>query len=62
MAEISTIARPYAVAAFKLAKEQKALAKWSEMLTFATAVSNDAQLNAYIADPKVDSNDLQETF
>jgi F-type H+-transporting ATPase subunit delta len=62
MAEISTIARPYAVAAFKLAKEQKALAKWSEMLSFATAVGNDAQLSAYIADPKVDSNHLQETF
>lgn len=62
MAEISTIARPYAVAAFKLAKQQKALAKWSEMLSFATAVGNDAQLSAYIADPKVDSNVLQETF
>ena len=62
MAEISTIARPYAVAAFKLAKEQKALAKWSEMLGFATAVGNDAQFSAYIADPKVDSNDLQAAF
>jgi F-type H+-transporting ATPase subunit delta len=36
MAEISTIARPYAVAAYKLGKETKALAKWSEMLGFAT--------------------------
>jgi len=62
MAEISTIARPYAVAAFKLAKEQKALAKWSEMLSFATSVGNDAQFSAYIADPKVDSNDLQAAF
>ncbi len=62
MAEISTIARPYAVAAFKLAKEQKALAKWSEMLSFATAVGNDAKLSVYIADPKVDSNVLQDTF
>jgi F-type H+-transporting ATPase subunit delta len=62
MAEISTIARPYAVAAFKLAKEQKALAKWSEMLSFATAVGDDAQLKAYIQDPKVVSSDLQATF
>jgi hypothetical protein len=30
MAEISTIARPYAVAAYKLGREQKALGKWSE--------------------------------
>lgn len=62
MAEISTIARPYAVAIFKLAKEQKALDNWSEMLSLATAVSSDAQFGAYIQDPKVDANDLQDTF
>ena len=32
MAEPSTVARPYAEAAFKLADEAGALAKWSEML------------------------------
>ncbi len=62
MAEISTIARPYAVAAFKLAKEQKALDKWSEMLGLATAIVNDAQMNAYINDPKVVSSDLEAAF
>ncbi|HSH54162.1 MAG TPA: F0F1 ATP synthase subunit delta [Methylotenera sp.] len=62
MAEISTIARPYAVAAYKLAKEQKALAKWSEMLGFATAIVNDAQMNSYIQDPKVVGSDLQANF
>ncbi|MGB7815036.1 MAG: F0F1 ATP synthase subunit delta [Methylotenera sp.] len=62
MAEISTIARPYAVAAYKLGREQKALGKWSEMLGFAAAVANDAQIKAYIQDPKVVSDDLQTTF
>jgi len=62
MAEISTIARPYAVAAYKLGREQKALGKWSEMLGFAAAVANDAQIKAYIQDPKVVSSDLQTTF
>jgi F-type H+-transporting ATPase subunit delta len=62
MAEISTIARPYAVAAFKLAKEQNALAKWSEMLGLATAIVNDAQMKAYIEDPKVISSDLEAAF
>lgn len=62
MAEISTIARPYAVAAYKLAKEQKALAQWSEMLTFATAVVNDAHMQAYVQDPKVVSADLEAAF
>ena len=62
MAEISTISRPYAVAAYKLASEQKALAKWSEMLGFAAAVASDAQIKAYIQDPKVVSADLLATF
>ena len=62
MAEISTIARPYAVAAYKLGREHKALAKWSEMLGFAAAVANDPQIKAYIQDPKVVSADLLATF
>jgi F-type H+-transporting ATPase subunit delta len=62
MAEISTIARPYAVAAYKLGREQKSLAKWSEMLGFASAVSSDAQMQAYIQNPKVVSTELQATF
>jgi len=62
MAEISTIARPYALAAFNLGKEQNALAKWSEMLGFAAAVANDAQMQAFIQDPKVISSELQNTF
>jgi F-type H+-transporting ATPase subunit delta len=62
MAEISTIARPYAVAAYKLGKEQGALAKWSEMLSFAKAIVNDAQMQAYIQDPKVLDADLEVNF
>ncbi len=62
MAEISTIARPYAVAAYKLAKEKKALAKWSDMLSLASAVSRDEQLSTYIQDPKVNSDVLQDAF
>lgn len=62
MAEISTIARPYAVAAYKLAKETNSLDKWSEMLSFITAVSSDVQMQDYIHDPKVVSIDLQNTF
>ena len=62
MAEISTIARPYAVAAYKLGKAHNTLAKWSEMLGFAAAVANDAQMQAHIQDPKVVASDLQNTF
>ncbi len=62
MAEISTIARPYAVAAFKFAKEKKALAKWSDMLALASAVSSDETLSSVIQDPKVDGQTLQDAF
>jgi F-type H+-transporting ATPase subunit delta len=62
MAEISTIARPYAVAAFNLGQEQKALAKWSEMLGLAATVVRDAQMQTYIQDPKVVSSELLDTF
>ena len=62
MAEAVTIVRPYAVAAFRLAKEQKALAKWSEMLGFAAAIAADPQMQAFIADPKVTAADQEKFF
>lgn len=62
MAEAITIVRPYAVAAFRLAKEKKALTQWSEMLNFAAAVAADEQMKIYIEDPKVTSAELEQMF
>lgn len=62
MAELSTIARPYAVAAYKLGKEKKALAKWSEMLAFAAAVATDAQMKTLIDNPKLNAADIEAAF
>jgi len=62
MADAITIVRPYAVAAFRLAKEQKALAKWSEMLGYAAAVAADPQMKAVIDNPKVVASDLEKLF
>jgi F-type H+-transporting ATPase subunit delta len=59
MAEAVTIARPYAVAVFRLAKEKNALAKWSEMLAFAGAVVADPQMQAVIDNPKFVSADVE---
>ena len=42
MAELATIARPYAEAAFALAKQREELAKWSEMLTLIAGIYEDA--------------------
>lgn len=59
MAEAVTIARPYAVAVFRLAKEKNALAKWSEMLAMASAVIADPQMQAIIDDPKFGAADVE---
>lgn len=62
MAEAVTIARPYAVAVFRLAKEKSALVKWSDMLAFASAIAADAQVRAIIEDPKLASADVERMF
>ena len=41
MSELTTVARPYAKAAFDFAVEQNAIAKWQEMLSFAAEVSKN---------------------
>lgn len=53
MAEITTVARPYAKAAFSYASEQKVLAKWGEMLAFAAAVAVDEKMAAFLARPQL---------
>src|ERR671931_439927 len=53
MAEPSTVARPYAEAAFKLADEAGALAKWSEMLGALAQVARDPRVQAAVADPNL---------
>lgn len=53
MAEPSTVARPYAEAAFKLADEKGELAKWSEMLAALAAVADDERVQRAVADPNL---------
>ena len=51
MAEPSTIARPYAEAAFRLADAKGALADWSATLANLSAVAADERIRAAIGDP-----------
>jgi F-type H+-transporting ATPase subunit delta len=44
MSELTTIARPYAKAAFDFAVEKGQLDQWGQMLTFATEVTNNDQM------------------
>jgi F-type H+-transporting ATPase subunit delta len=53
MAEPSTVARPYAQAAFELAAEAGALGEWSDMLALLAVVAADARVRAAVADPNL---------
>lgn len=59
MAEIVTVARPYAEAVFRLAKEKGTLAEWSAMLNFLTAVVEDPAMQSCIGDPSVTSVQME---
>ncbi|PTD95793.1 F0F1 ATP synthase subunit delta [Pseudothauera lacus] len=58
MAENVTIARPYADAAFELARGAGALGPWSEALDRLAVVVADPQMRACIADPKLTDDQL----
>ena len=62
MAEPSTVARPYAEAAFKLADEAGALARWSEMLAALAAVAQDERVRRAIGDPKLSDAQVAGLF
>jgi F-type H+-transporting ATPase subunit delta len=53
MAEPTTIARPYADAAFKLADAQGKLAEWSAALANLAAVAADERVRMAVADPNL---------
>lgn len=51
MAEVSTIARPYAKAAFECAADKGALTEWSSMLAIMAAVSQMPQVRRLLDSP-----------
>jgi F-type H+-transporting ATPase subunit delta len=59
MADIITIARPYAEAAFRLAHEKSAFDQWSGMLKLLDAVVQDERVARCIGDPKMSAEQLE---
>jgi F-type H+-transporting ATPase subunit delta len=49
MSELTTVARPYAIAAFDLALEKSAVDEWQQMLAFAAEVSKNADMHHYLS-------------
>lgn len=60
MAEDITIARPYAEAVFKLAKEKNTLSTWSEMLKVISEVASVEQLKSLVTNPNITADKLTE--
>ena len=53
MSELSTLARPYAEAVFRMAQGENDLAGWSSRIATLAAIVSDAQAARLIADPAV---------
>ena len=60
MSELATLARPYAAAVFKRAKETHATAKWSQSLAFMSAVLMNKDISVVVDNPKVNKQRLLE--
>src|SRR4029453_1279267 len=59
MAEPTTIARPYAEAAFELARAENALPVWSTMLHYVGAIVADPAMTRALDNPKLTAADKQ---
>jgi F-type H+-transporting ATPase subunit delta len=62
MAELSTLARPYAKAAFEYAREHGALGDWADQLSTAAAVSADPAMAAVLNNPSLTDEQQARTL
>lgn len=57
MSQTLTLARPYARAAFSLARDDGGLAPWSQALGFASRIAGDAQVASLLGNPRLTEAD-----
>jgi len=62
MAELSTLARPYAKAVFELARDEKKLADWSALLAGLATAVRDKQVAAAIGHPAIGHGQLADVL
>jgi F-type H+-transporting ATPase subunit delta len=58
MVEKVTVARPYAKAAFEIARENSDFTRWSDILAAAAAVVQDARVAKLLSNPRVQPSEL----
>jgi F-type H+-transporting ATPase subunit delta len=62
MTELTTLARPYAVAAYRRAKETKTTERWSDELAFVTIVMEDQRMKLAASNPRVRKEAFTASF
>ncbi|MBM89834.1 MAG: F0F1 ATP synthase subunit delta [Gammaproteobacteria bacterium] len=62
MAETTTLARPYAKAAFEVAKQDNALDQWSKELALASAVAQQPSVSNVLRDPSLSAQQIASAF
>lgn len=62
MAEITTLARPYAVAVYRLAKQHKSQDSWFAMLELLAGIASNEQMKQAIDNPKLTAAQVENMF
>jgi F-type H+-transporting ATPase subunit delta len=62
MAELATVARPYAEAVFRSALERNELPQVADSLLLVAAIARDEQMRAVLLNPKVSAQQKKEIF
>ncbi len=58
----TTLARPYARAAFQVARDRNELTRWSEALAIAAAISTDAGAKPLLTNPRLSRDQVLKLF
>ncbi|HZZ92603.1 MAG TPA: F0F1 ATP synthase subunit delta [Usitatibacter sp.] len=62
MAEIATVARPYAEAAFEAALDKRSLESTADSLQLLAAIARNEQMRSVLSDPRVSAAQKKELF
>jgi len=62
VAELITLARPYAKAAFETALQDGALDKWSSMIALSAAVADQSEVSSILSSPSLSSDQIAGAF
>lgn len=62
MSSMATLARPYAKAAFELARDEQALSRWDDMLTLAGEMAAEESMAVLLESPHISSEEVVRIF